>query len=116
MVKPRYKKKKRIKTYTNRKPLECCEFASLDRCLGVEVGPEFTHQGLQVQMAECTYETITVNTATYGGPKPVEDIEEEKAKMSAKIIADINRVIDELRSHKARILEDTKTTHRGKNL
>lgn len=115
---PPNRKEPKPKAWTNREPLECCEFASLQRCLGVDIGEEFTHQGLKVQMQECTYETITVNTITYGGPKPVEDVESEKEAMCAKIVADINTVIDELTSHRARISqamlrEPLKSTRRG---
>lgn len=100
MPKPRGRKKT---VYSSLKPLKCCEFTSLQRCLGVRVGEEFTHQGLKVQMAECTYETITVNTKTFGGPKLTEEIEEEKSAMTAKVVADLTRVINELQAHRTRL-------------
>lgn len=107
---PKPRRCKKSVAYCNLKPLECCEFASLQRCLGIEVGEEFTHQGLKRQMAECTYETITVNTITYGGPKYLEEIPEEKARMTAKVVVDIDRVVDELRDHKSRLLTDVKNS------
>jgi hypothetical protein len=105
---PKPIRRKKSVAYCSLKPLKCCEFASLQRCLGVEIGKEFTHQGLKKQMAECTYETVTVNTVTYGGPKFPEEIPEEKVRMTAQVIADIIRVMDELRDHKARLLEEMK--------
>ena len=102
------KKRKRGVGFTNREPLVCCEFASLQRCIGVEIGKEFTHHGLQKQMVECTYETVTVNTATYGGPKFVEEVADERIAMSKKIVRDITRVITELQSHRSRIIKGIK--------
>ncbi len=98
----------KIKPFDNREPLECCEFASLQRQLGIVVSEEFTHIGLQRQMADCEYETVTVNTATFGGPKYIEEVADEKDRMTEKIIADIDEVVEELLQHKRRLMNNAK--------
>lgn len=105
MPKPVYLKKPR-KAYCNVNPLKCCEFPDLRKGLGLTFGEEFTHQGLNKQMVDCEYETVTVNTKSAGGPKFVEEVNEEREKVTHFIIRDIDRVIEELQEHRRRLLGD----------
>lgn len=92
--------------FANVKPLQCCKHADLNRGLGLRFSDEFTHTGMGRQMVDCEYETITVNTNEFGGPKNAEDVESWRRKMTHYIVSDIEEIIQELESHRNRLLVD----------
>lgn len=105
--------KKKVKPFDSRKPLECCEFASLNRCLGVKISRPLEGRSLNPTIVDCECETISVNTITSGkwlvvnsaiDSKTVADVENVKKEMTEGIVADIDEVVSELLEHRERLL------------
>lgn len=96
--------------FSNIKTLQCCKHTDLNRGLGLRFGDEFTHTGMGRQMVDCEYETIRVNTVTHGCPKNAEDVESWRRNMTHYIVSDIEEIIQELESHRNRLLADLEGT------
>ncbi len=101
--------------YDSREPLLCCEFKDLDRRIGVLVGSEFKHMGKKLKrgespplMREVEYETISVNTATFGWPELSGDVPRVIRELTLKVVRDLEAVIAELTGHRDRLLEGVK--------
>lgn len=89
--------------YDTRQPLECCEFKSLNRCIGVTISRRFKHTGTGKQMVDIERETPSINTHTYGRICNAEDARSEAAASTWKTIADLDKIIDELEAHRERL-------------
>jgi len=90
--------------YDSQQQLESCAL-NITRRLGVVILGPFEHHGLPGKplFGDFSYETITVNTACYGSNKPVEELNDHIEKATGKIIADLDRVIEELQQHRDRL-------------
>ena len=96
----------KYEAWCNVKPLLCSAFPNLKRGIGLTFSVEFIHRGNKKRMVDCEYETISVNTSSYGSPQYVENIEKERASITQKIVADIDKVVEELGEHRHRLLAD----------
>jgi len=94
--------------YDSRQPLECCDLPHLCRSLGVVVFGPFPYHGLPDKPAygDVNYETISINTNTYGSSRPVAELDDYIVLTTTKIITDLDRVIDELQQHRIRLTNE----------
>jgi hypothetical protein len=94
-----------VKLYDSRQPLECCEFRALNRQIGVLVTGPFRHHGLPGKplFADLHYEIVSVNSAGFGSPKPVGELNLHVQTATARIISKLDDVIEELQQHRNRL-------------
>jgi hypothetical protein len=93
-----------IETFDSRKQLACCDYPGLHRQIGVRVSLPFHHMGRNAQHMECDYETICINTKTFGSNYALDEVPEEINRMTLKIVEDIDVVVRELLEHRKRLL------------
>lgn len=89
----------------NTAPLECCEFQSLDRRLGVRVSQPFLHRARDAQYVDHYIETLSINTRTFGKPVPAEEAETAYREGTKRVIADLDRAIAELTMHRQQLAQ-----------
>lgn len=89
--------------YTNAAPLEGREFKGLERQIGVTIYRRIAHASLG-DAVEIHYERLTLNTATFGGWKPVAHAAAEAETMTDVVIENLDRIITELSAHRARLV------------
>jgi hypothetical protein len=83
-------------------PLVCCEFKNLNRCVGFKTLHEF--QGADGKtLIEYELEYPTVNTVTYGGKVPREEVQAEATKAHRHILDKLREIRDELDGHIRRL-------------
>lgn len=89
--------------YDSRKPLDACEHKTLNRQIGVLIQEPFWHKGLNKPTIDVEWETISVNTLCFGKVVETKLWPLVALEAAEKIIADIDKVIDELNAHKERM-------------
>jgi len=89
------------------KPLESCEYKTLNREIGVAVSEPFFHAGMAMDCVEIIRETPTVNTQTFGNNGvPVKYWQPKACEFMEQTIADIDKIVRELIGHRNRLVSE----------
>jgi len=89
--------------YDTREKLESCEFKHLDRKIGVLVIEPVEHMGWGIPTVEVHWETIVINTGSFGGPSAWNEWIPKTIEATKSVISDLDKVIDELVEHRVRM-------------
>jgi len=86
--------------------LVSCEHSHLNRQIGVLVSEPFLHVGLNKTMVDVEFEYPTVNTASAGGPKSLDEKDEAICKGLRRCISECRKIRDDLDRHAYRLGEE----------
>ncbi len=95
-------------------PLECCEFKTLNRKVGLRVGYPHYNEGNQAISCEISYEVPTVNTSSFGTNRPLAELNNKGIAQCNAAIAQLDTIISELNDHRSRMIEVRESLDTGK--
>lgn len=91
--------------FDSRQHLATCSFPDLSRQIGVFVSEPFKHHGFTppAEHVDLSYETISINTRTFGNSYPVAEWKPKAHEMTRTTIHHLDQVITELTAHRNRL-------------
>jgi hypothetical protein len=89
------------KIYSNKEPLQCCEFPNLRNAVGVEVNQYNSRISVNFERV-----SISVNTASFGQNVSLEEVESKVIESTEWVVSHLEKVIAELQGHRARLLNE----------
>lgn len=96
----------RSTVYDTRESLKACHHTSLNRQIGLLIEEPIFHVGKGEPTVDVEWETITVNTNSFGCVIDSMNWHNKAIKATNSIIEDLDTVIQELQLHKYRMLEE----------
>jgi hypothetical protein len=95
--------------YDSRRRLGARDPHAIERLLGVRAGTPFYHYGLKAPYVDLSRDTIAITSGTFGAYYPAGEVRDRARSMTRSVIADLDKVIAELTTHRDRLAAELPT-------